>query len=48
VELDARHTEEVTPDIACEHGVPIADDGRREPVEAYDALKKARATEAAV
>ena len=31
-QLDARHLEEVPPDVASEDGVTVADDRRREPV----------------
>jgi hypothetical protein len=37
-QADARHLEEVAPHIAGEDGVPVADNGSREAVEAYNAV----------
>jgi len=40
VELDAGELEEVAPNMTSEHGVPIADDGGREPMEANNGVEE--------
>ena len=39
-EFDARHLEEVTPDMTGEHGVAIADDRRRKPVKPDNTIEE--------